>query len=296
MTTVSVLSVLEFHPRARIAVLMDAATHRDLTAARAPLLDLAQAVVVPGPGDDPRYSSRSIKLGLRETVAGDVLFLDADTVVVRPLEADFARWRVAALADDHADRRGRPVLRLDGWVEELFGKAGWPRPVRYFNSGVMWLPDTPETHRLCARWRERWAESRAFGLHNDQPALNAAIHDLPGSVRPLRGAYNVSVGGHPEQIRTAYVYHFWVEKWFDAENPVTLLDHLIIHFRRTGTLDVAAIARARRLRFPWTRPIGIRMAWRAGAWLMLPYTIWRSFLTRIGIRGRPPRPDSSQGP
>ena len=286
MTAVSALSILRFHPRARIVILMDPATHQSLSGLHARLLEIAAPVVVDLGIDDPRYASRAIKLRARESVAGDLLFIDSDTVLVRPLPDDLPACRVAGVVYDRWDRRGRPALRLDSWVEQLFHTAGWEPASRYFNAGVVWMPDTPDVHRLCERWRERWEQTCRLGRHNDQPALNAAIGELPDAVRPLASSYNVSVGSHPELIRSAIIYHFWVEKWFDAARPITLLDHLILHYRRTGALDGAAVERARRRRFPWMRPVGIRMAWRAGAWRALPYTFWCSALARLGLANR----------
>ena len=288
MTAVSALSIRAIHPTARIAILMDPPTHRALAAAGAALLDIAEPVVVPTPYQDPVFASRSIKVGMRETLTGDLLFLDADTVLVRPFPDDLTRCRVAALADDHWDRRGRPVLRLGTKIQEIYRGTGWAVPDRYYNSGVMWLPDSPVAHRLCERWRARWAEVRALGRHNDQPAFNAAIADVPEGFRPLPPCYNVAVGPYPELIRSACVYHFWAESTWDHAHATSLLEHLVAHYGRTGALDVRAIARARRRRLPWMKPIGVRRTWRAGAWGALAFVVGYSLLRRLGIIGRAP--------
>ena len=286
MTAVSALAIRVIYPDARIVVLMDPPTHRALANAGAELLRFTESIVVPTAFQDPIFASRAIKVGLRETLAGDLLFLDSDTLLVRPFPDDLTTCRQAAMADDHWDRSGRPALRLGLKVQGIYREAGWAPPARYYNTGVIWLPDSPVVHRLCERWRERWAEVRALGRHNDQPALNAAIADMPESFRPLPGAYNVAVGPYPELIRTACIYHFWAESTFDHAHATTLLEHLVAHYRSTGELDERAIARARRRRLPWMRPVGVRRTWRAGAWGALAFVLGYSLLRRVGVIGQ----------
>ena len=144
MTAVSALSLLAQHPGTPIALLADEATARGIAASGGPLARHARLQVVPIPdAGDPVSASRSIKTRLREVMQGDLLFLDADTLVVRPIDPALAGSRSVRVAHDRYRPRGGPALQLSGWVEDLLVGAGWPRPRAYYNSGVMWLPDTP---------------------------------------------------------------------------------------------------------------------------------------------------------
>ena len=258
--------MLWLHPGTPIVVVTDEATGDELARTQAPLFRVARLLPLAADAAHPLAGSRDLKLRLREEVPGDLLYLDADTVLVRPLRPELWASRVARLAHDRHDRRGRPVLATLPWVDDLIARAGWPRPAAYFNSGVMWLPDTPAVRDLCARWRERWRESSRLGTHKDQPALNVALHQLPEAARPLDGAYNVQVLASPGLIPRARIYHFWAEGGVNLTTPATLLEHLVVELRSTGRLDTGAIERARRRNWPWVRSRGIRAALEAGAW------------------------------
>ncbi|HJS48301.1 MAG TPA: hypothetical protein VJ773_09975 [Gemmatimonadales bacterium] len=266
MTTVSALTVLWQHPGTPVVVVTDEATGEELARTQAPLFRVARLLPLASAGADHLARSRDLKLRLRDEVPGDLLYLDADTVVVRPLQPELWECRVARLVHDRHDRRGRPVLATLPWVDDLLARAGWPRPAAYFNSGVMWLPDTPAVRDLCARWRERWRESSRLGTHKDQPALNVALHQVPEAARPLDGAYNVQVLATPGLIARARIYHFWAEGGVNLTTPATLLEHLVVELRRSGRLDTGAIDRSRRRNWPWVRSRGFRSALEAGAW------------------------------
>lgn len=287
MTAVSALSLLAIHPGTPVTVLGDDATVRELAAADGPLARRARLVAVPVPDGDAAGASRSIKTTMREALTGDLLYLDADTIVVRPIDAALATSRAPRLAHDRHLRSGGPALQFSPWVEELIARAVWPRPRAYFNSGVIWLPDTQATHRLTAEWRRRWLEGRQHGVWKDQPALNVAIHQLPDPIEPLAPAWNVHPYAAPQHIRRARVLHFWVTTGLDLDHPMTLFEHLVAEFRRTGELDWAAIHRARRRNYPWVRPRGIRAALEARAWAEAVQALVRRLAREAGL-GRVP--------
>lgn len=283
MTAVSVLSLLEFHPGTPVTVLGDEATVRELAASDGALARHARLLAVPVPDDDAAGASRYIKTALRESLAGDLLFLDADTVVIRALDPGLAASREPRLAHDRHLRSGGPALQFSPWVEDLIARAVWPRPRAYFNSGVIWLPDTGATHRLAAEWRRLWLQGREHGVWKDQPALNVALHQLPEPIEPLAPAWNVHPYAAPQHIRRARVLHFWVTTGLDLERPMTLFEHLVTEFRGSGELDRAAIHRARRRNYPWVRPRGIRAALEAHAWEEAARAAVRRLVRQAGL-------------
>lgn len=284
MTAVSVLALLAIHPGTPVTILGDEATVRELAAADGPLARHARLQPVPVPADDAVAASRSIKTRMREVIEGDLLFLDADTIAVRPIDAAIAGNRHPRVAHDRHLRNGGPALELSAWVVDLLGRAGWPRPHAYFNSGVMWLPDTAATHRVCGEWRRLWLDGCRHGVWKDQPALNVALHGLPTAIEPLPPAWNVHPYSAPQHIRHARILHFWATTGIELERPLTLLEHLVVEFRRTGGLDRAAVDRARRRNYPWVRPRGIRSALEARAWGEAAEAVVRRLAREAGLR------------
>ena len=290
MTAVSVLSLFAIHPGTPVTVLGDDATVRGLAAGDGPLARHARLLAVPVLDGDAAGASRSIKTTMREVLEGDLLFLDADTVVMRPIDPALAACRRPRLAHDRHLRSGGPALQFSPWVEELIARAVWPRPRAYFNSGVIWLPDTQATHRLTAEWRRRWLEGREHGVWKDQPALNVALDQLPAPIEPLAPAYNVHPDSTPQHIGQARILHFWATTGIALDRPATLLDHLVAEYRRGGRLDHAAIDRARRRNYPWARPRGIRAALEAGAWSEAAAAVVRRLARQAGLRRIPAAP------
>ncbi|MGH7586657.1 MAG: hypothetical protein ACREMH_10445 [Gemmatimonadales bacterium] len=281
MTALSLLSLLDQHPGTPVTLLADEATARGVAAAGGPLARHVRLQAVPGhDGGDATATSRSIKTRLRELVEGDVLFLDADTLVLRPIEAALVRSRAVRLAYDRYRPRGGPALQLSGWVEDLLGKARWPRPAAYYNSGVIWLPDSAQARQLCGKWRRLWLEGRALGTWKDQPSLNVALHHS-GTVEPLPPEHNVHPYSAPQHLRRSRILHFWVTTGINLQRPATLLEHLVAEFRAGGSFDRAAIERARRRNFPWVRPRGIRAALEARAWGEATQSVLRRLLRTI---------------
>ena len=275
MACVSAASLKRVHPHLEIVLLCDTPTADAIRRRAHPLGTIVDTIIsASAPGPSVAERSRWLKTSLRRLVRGDLLYLDVDTVVVGPIDLHVdARTHLLA-APDACDAWGRPVQATEPWVDRLFSRLGWTMPALYRNAGVIVVRDSAAGRQLGDRWHAEWSRSLAAGSHRDQPALNAAIGTMPGTVGLLPLRYNAMPTYRPWLARGARVYHFWSEQTLNLEFPSSLLDHLTRHYRLTGAVDWATLDWCRHHNYPWLTRHGVRVALRAGAWRVA----WRELM------------------
>ena len=251
------------HPDARLVLLTDEPTPARVRQSCPRLLDLFDRVVsVPLSYPEPRTRSFYIKTRMRDLIDGDFVFLDTDTLPVRPFGDVFGKaWDVAAVQDRNHHCPVRPVR--PHWEAPRLTRLGWDVRLRwYFNTGVLFWRDTPAARRLGAAWHARWLEELAKLDDFDQLAFNVAAHDTATDVLELPPAYNAMVTVHPVHARGARVYHFFTvnpDAWRQ-----TVFEHLLSGVERTGEIDWEAVERCVAMDHPWLPPYWPRRLWQTG--------------------------------
>jgi hypothetical protein len=230
---------------------------------------------------------------MRQSIEGDFIFLDADAVPVRPFH------RIATTSEDIAAVRDclrvppgqwytwRLLLRH--WTEKppvppdvqpLYEKMGWSYPPRYyFNTGVLYMRDTPAARKLGEEWHGRWRRQfDTLGRHEDQFAFNTAVKDLSVPVRVLSSRYNAMVKTSPWYAHRASIFHFFTSG--KSPEPGTILAQLVKCFQETKGLDADAVERFCRSGYPWTAESWLLLAAAgnySGAWPLISRRLfgWR---------------------
>lgn len=257
MTFVSASLVRRLHPAARVVLLLDEVAAAALGRKSARVLTIADEVRTVQTGlADQRLRSRFVKTRMRSEIDGDFVFLDADAIPVRPFDRMFRGREPLALVLDRNAKERQPGF--PEWVGRVYGELGWRTPLpHYFNSGVMFWRDTPETRRLGEEWHRRWrafCDHRGGSDHRDQPALNSAIDALGVPVRIMPPAYNAMIEASPALARGARIFHFYTSASGGLPQPDTLLRHLLDCLSQTGEIDWPAVRRAAWFRDPWMAP------------------------------------------
>ena len=249
MAALSATSVTRLHPDAKITILTD---DESLTQVRAFLGDYpGMAGRVESVGScvgTARFRSRFVKTQVRAAVAGDFLYLDADTIPV----GDFADiFRSAAVLCAAVDRNPEAPsgARFPDWAVPEFERLGWPAPTPiYLNTGVTFWKDTAQTHAFARSWHENWL--RFFSIAEnpaDQPAFNHSLRAAEFVPEILQDRFNARVGLAPEFARGALICHFYA----DPRAPGGLAhDEVLARFRQGAGIDrsivEAAIQRSHR--------------------------------------------------
>lgn len=190
MLQLSVYSLRRFHPDASVLMVSDEKTVETLIQRNSPLLKTVTPIPVKVPEEyDEVHRSRFLKTQLRQIVIGNFLFLDVDTLVcssldeIINLEADIAMVR---------DIHGCENAQLKADRISICTRAGFfgndEEP--YFNSGVMWVKDTPAAHGFFSEWHRWWIYSWKRNVPQDQPALCQTNRKLGHVITEIAGKWN----------------------------------------------------------------------------------------------------------
>lgn len=245
MTWLSAQSLRRHEPDVKITLVTESKTHRALQSAGELLGVVDDVVTIDTPIEDRRLRAFHLKTLMRRHVDGDFLFMDGDTLVVnRVRDALDFDTEVAAAVDFNFDHKFFP-RQLRG----PYTKLGWTYPLPfYFNSGVVLMRDTPAVRQLSEEWTRRWLLLVEEGVPGDQDAFASALFARSIKWTRLPKAFNSIVIKRNYRFRDARILHFFGS---EDEQRGTILEHLLVRLRETGTFDDAAYQRCLREGHPW---------------------------------------------
>lgn len=244
MTYLSMAALRRLYPSASIILLLDQNTLPEDSRNRFDLRTFASSMLkVDCPQGNASFRSRFIKTQLRALLNGKLLFLDSDSLPLRPFDELFSiKEDFAAALDRNAGCPSHNCSR--SWTEPLYHKLNWKfPPKRYYNSGVMYFNDTEAARRLGDLWHQEWIKSSsAAGEYRDQPSLNHCLDVSDLRVRTLSIRYNAVVDVAPVFFHHAKILHFYARG--SAPCSMSLLGALLIKLEETGEVDYEAIKAA----------------------------------------------------
>ncbi len=213
----SLFSLRLHNPDASVILLTDDRTKETLVGKRSQILEyLTEAIVVDVPRQySSKERSRFIKTTYRKYVSGNLLFIDTDTIIAEDLsEIDNCEAEVACVLDYHAPLDS--LIDGDAIRKRIFSIFGEDvsDELLYFNSGVMFVKDTPRVYRFFDAWNEYWKHA-AFIKHQcfDQPSLMMANRKSGHLIQELDGIYNCQILTSIQYLHHAKVLHFFNNSW-----------------------------------------------------------------------------------
>lgn len=209
---VSIYSCRLHNPNAEIILITDTKTNNTLTGKRVIINKYINHKIVIACPDNytNKEKSRYLKTTIRKYINGTFLFLDCDTVICSTLAAvDNINAEIAMVPDTHVKYKEYPFYNyMNNIIMKLY-QTDVSQDDYYFNSGAMFVKDTPLTHQLFKLWNKRWEESRQKGIQTDQQALFKVNHDLGNVIQQLPGIYNCQVGLSIQYFYKAKVLHYF---------------------------------------------------------------------------------------
>ena len=210
---ISIWSACYHNPDAHIVLLVDDKTNELLVGKRAEVLKyISEKIVISFENTTltPMCRSRWIKTRVRLIIDGDFLFIDSDTICQRPLnDIDNFECEIGAVLESHllvnefctslheSAQKVCATIGVDVDVERL-----------YFSSGVLYVKDTTQTHKLYELWHQYWLEGNANGLGIDQPSLAKANIECGHVIQLIDNRWNCIMFTHPRRAKDAYILHF----------------------------------------------------------------------------------------
>ena len=185
---ISSYTVKYYNPSAHVILVVDVQTSEYIKNKNGLLNEIDDVVIVNVPNDlTNKQRSRYLKTTLRHHIKGDYLFIDTDTVVAEDLsKIDYEKSKIAAVLDRNIDVNRNSMRKfiendiksMDLTLDNLKSK--------YFNSGVLFIRDVPESYDFYNKWYEYWNKVRDI----DQPAFAKANMECGYLVQELDGTWN----------------------------------------------------------------------------------------------------------
>ncbi len=275
MCLISAISVRASDPKAKITVLCDDATQAGLKQRQHRLLGVADEFLAVPADTSPAHTSRLLKTTLLQRLESNFIFLDVDTIIVRPIADRLRRSDSVQIALDRVETR--PHIGFPAHLAPDYQKLGWDCPtLRYYNSGVLFVRADENAKRLFDEWHRRWRVFLSLGRHHDQPALNSAVHTLSVPVAELPLCYNAMVRIDETFRRGAHVLHFLAEG--HEMEPDAEYTRLVAAARSGQEVTPERILSAVRRRWPLVHPTSIRRQFQVG-------NVWEAFRLCLGRTG-----------
>ena len=208
---VSMCSVRYQMSDAHIVLLTDRLTAESFTGIRKDEVKYVDEMVVvdlDGNKLSAQQRSRQLKTSVRKHVKGDFLFIDCDTIVVKSLsDIDNCSFAIAACRDTHSVFRDNPYRDMCLYHGHLLG---WPidDEVDYFNSGVIYVKDVPETHEFYRRWNENLNKGYSAKVFMDQPSFAKTNYEMGHVIRHLPDVWNCELKHGIRYLKDAKIVHY----------------------------------------------------------------------------------------
>lgn len=236
----SMYSAKKVMPDCHIVMLTDTTTQATLTGTRAKEVQYADDVVAVDL-DPERYNgqkrSRILKTSVRNHIDGDFLFIDSDTVVVKPLDViDEFPHELGLVRDTHATLADSPFYDFHLIEGEIFG---FPiaQERDYFNTGVIYVKDTPAMHEFYRQWNANLLRGHEKGVTMDQPSFAFTNYTLGHVAHHLDDVWNVQFKYAMKYIAAGKILHYLcTNKSANAEEQLFILNDLAVfeHIKESG--------------------------------------------------------------
>ena len=206
----SMYSLKYYMPEAHIILLVDKETEKTFIGLRKEEIKYADEIVTIDL-DAKKYNgqkrSRILKTSVRKYIKGDFLFIDCDTIITRPLDdIEKIDAEIAACWDTHSLFKDNPYRNLCVRHAQILG---WDveQEEEYFNSGVIYVKDTPLAHQFYKQWNQNWFEGEKKGVNMDQPAFALTNSQMGHVVKTLPDVWNCELKHGVKFLKDAIIVH-----------------------------------------------------------------------------------------
>lgn len=193
-----------------ITILTDKCTMDSLKGLRKNKLDLADEIVTINLDDQlsGQYRSRLLKTNARNYVEGDFLFIDCDTIINKDLSPiDDINYEMAACLDTHSKLSDNPYRELCIKQLNILGQD-ISKEEFYYNSGVILVRDTDNTHNFYTNWHRNYVTGRELGVTMDQPSFELTNLESNYFVKTLIDTWNCELKHGIRYLKDAYIVHY----------------------------------------------------------------------------------------
>jgi hypothetical protein len=237
----SLASFRVYNPKSSVVVLTDNFTKNGLTRGRTEYEKYASEIkVIDVPGQfSQKESSRWIKTSIRRHISGDFLYIDCDTIITDNLEYGFPDdIIIGAVGDCHVPLRQHHYYRQFRDENLKLGFKSILETDIYYNGGIIFCRDVPESHIFFDRWHALWRETLSKGNSQDMPSLNRANYELHNIISEIGGEWDCQIGnnGLPFLYRAKIIHYFATSLDFMGSPFVFASDSVLASIKTAGKI------------------------------------------------------------
>lgn len=207
---VSIKSLRQNSPDTFVTLLTDELTAETFIGIRGKIsLEANEIVKISLPRElSGQARSRLLKTSIREYISGDFLFIDCDTLILKSLDSiDACQYEIAACIDSHSDLRNNPYKTMILNHGKIVG-INFKEDKEYFNSGVIYVKDTPLCHKFFQLWNKYWKEGFEKGVKMDQPSFNKTNYELNFPIKILSDDWNCELKHGVKYLNDPFILHY----------------------------------------------------------------------------------------
>lgn len=240
---ISMFSLKYFMPDAIIVLLTDSATVKSFTGIREKEIQYADEIIavdLDAGKLTAQQRSRQLKTSVRNKIEGDFLFIDCDTIVVKPLyEVDTLDYDIAACRDTHTELATNPYRDMHLYDGH---QLGWPidEEKDYFNTGIMFVKDSPLAHEYYRRWNENLNSGYPKKVFMDQPSFAKTNYEMGHVVKHLPDIWNCELKHGIKYLKDAKIVHYLctnTSKFQDKQLFLLNEKDCLLEVKRTGCIN-----------------------------------------------------------
>lgn len=249
MTFLSANSLKRIHPEANIVLLTDPASKKRLEKYSHLLSTVISEIrVCPIKIGSPTETNRELKTTMPRWMEGDFLYLDADTLILRPINDIWKLDAPLAMARDRED------YDPPDWIKDLYRQMGWQfRTGLRLNAGVIFVRQDKKVRELFDLWNRTWrAQVERTRIPNDQESLAISLYELGYRPHVLDQKYNYLIKRNFKMAEDVRILHFFASS--DLYKGAWILDKLLEQVAMFQPIDWSLLDRCVQERHPWHSP------------------------------------------
>ena len=208
---ISMFSVKYHMPNSHITLLTDKATESSFINNRRKEIVYADEIISIDL-DTKKYNaqqkSRILKTSARQYLKGDFIFIDSDTIVVKPFpDTHGFTSPIMACWDTHATFKENPY-------RDMCLKHGhllqWPidEEETYFNSGVIYVKEDTISYNFYKKWNENLLKGFEKGVFMDQPSFAKTNFEMGHVIERLDDLWNCELKHGVKYMKDSYIWHY----------------------------------------------------------------------------------------
>jgi hypothetical protein len=240
----SIVSLRLYNPDAFITVLTDKNTEKYFStgpgrrrhekyASKIKIIDVPKKL-------SQKEISRWIKTSMYQYIAGDFLYIDCDTIIAGDLDYTSLRGiSVGAVPDCHIPLRRHRYYRQFRDENKRLGFNSILEYENYYNGGIIYCGDTPDSRRFFEKWHTLWNDCRRKGNSQDMPSFNRANYELHNIISEIGGEWNCQISNNGLSfLNQAKIIHYFATSLVFMSSPFTLASETVLSsIKETGEIS-----------------------------------------------------------